>query len=110
MARFLFLLAIWILAITLGILGYQALTWYFYQSWPQVSVGFSWQEVRSSWQEMFGDFWLIPVHYRFRIPPGEFQDALDWLGEMPLVPVGMIVSYTLFLLSDALRGRLARRA
>ncbi|MGA7383182.1 MAG: hypothetical protein WBW81_00310 [Methylocella sp.] len=94
MARTAFILGIWVLAASLGILGYQGLTFYFYQQWPPVSLGFGWRLI-------FGDVQLIP--YR------SLLDALNWLGKAPLVLAGVILSYALFLLSDGLRGRSGRR-
>lgn len=94
MARTAFILGIWVLAASLGILGYQGLTYWFYQQWPPVSLGLGWRLV-------FGDSPLISSR--------TLLDATSWLGTVPLVLVGIILSYALFLLSDSLRGRSGRR-
>jgi hypothetical protein len=99
MARTIFVLGIWTLAASLAILGYQVLTYYFYQYWPPVSLASAWQEVVGAWQLI----WDIPSH------PVHDED-LTWLRQVPLVPAGIILSYGFFLLSDVLRGRFGRRA
>jgi len=99
MARASFVIGVWILAGSLSILGYQALTYYFYQHWPPVSLATGWQEVVSGWQTV----WDMPSQ-----PPDETY--MVWLRRVPLVPAGIILSYGLFLLSDTLRGRIGRRS
>jgi hypothetical protein len=98
-ARTSFVIGIWVLAASLSIVGYQVLTYYFYQHWPPVSLATGWQEVVGAWHLV----WDMPPN-----PPDE--EGLTWLRRVPLVPVGIILSYGLFLLSDVLRGRLGRRS
>ena len=102
MARATFVLGIWVLAASLGILGYQALTLYFYHDWPAVSLAFGWKTFFNNfWWPFFGDIGQI------RSP--SLLDALTWLGTVPLVVGGVVLSYVLFLISDSLRGRAGRR-
>jgi len=100
MARAAYIAAIWILAISLGILGYQGLTLFFYESWPPVSLGYGWDEVLFCWHAVFGSF--MQPHFP------DLPDGLGWVARTPLVLAGIVLSYVLFLLSDSLRGRAAR--
>jgi hypothetical protein len=103
MARATFVLGIWVLAASLGILGYQGLTLYFYHDWPAVSLAFGWQTFFNNfWWPFFGDIG--------KIHSGYLLDVLSWLGTVPLVLAGVILSYALFLISDSLRGRGGRRS
>ena len=93
MARAWFVLAIFALAATLGIVGYQSLTYYLYGSWPAVSTGFV-------WSKLFGPIGTIGWSWA--------DYLVHWAAGLPLVALGVIFSYILFLLSDAVRGRDAR--
>ena len=88
MARTTFVLAVWLLAGSVGVLGYQALTLYFYDNWPAVSLAAAWDALGGSllWE-----------------PGGR------WPMEMPLVLLGVVFSYVMFFVSDLLRGRSGRQ-
>jgi hypothetical protein len=93
MARTWFVVGIFALAATLGIVGYQGLTYYFYGAWPPVSTGFVWSSV-------FGP--IAPVGWTW------IDYLIGWIAGLPLVVWGLVLSYGLFLASDLFRGRDAR--
>lgn len=89
MARKIFILGIFVMAAALGVLGYQGLTYYIYGSWPPVSFGYV-------WNLLIGE---LPS------PAWPWAKALiRWLASVPIVAVGIALSYVLLLCSDALRG------
>ena len=93
MARAWFVVAIFALAATLGIIGYQSLTYYFYGAWPSVSAGYV-------WSTLFGP--IAPVGWTW------IDYLIAWIASLPLVALGLVFSYALFLVSDLFRGRDAR--
>ena len=95
MARKIFALGIFVMAAALGVVGYQALTLYFYGNWPPVSFQFV-------YGELFGD---LPV-LRFTWA----NDILAVIGKLPVSVFGIVVCYLLLLASDLLRGRDRRRS
>ena len=87
------ILGIWLLAASFGIIGYQALCFYFYGNWPPVAVDFIWQKLFGPWPTAGG--WI--------------GQLLAWCGEAPLFAVGVIIAYITFLWADTLRRREAAR-
>ena len=94
MARKIFILAIFTMASACGIIGYQVLTWYFYGNWPSVPF----------------EFVIGKIFAGFPVLPWPWANAL-WaaIGKLPASVVGFILSYSLLLLSDLLRGDARRR-
>jgi hypothetical protein len=88
MARRLFILAMILLAGSIGVLGYQFFDYLIDGSWPAVPVHF----IVAS---LFGD--MPDVHWM------SINHVLSWLGEVPVSVAGMILAYMTFLLSDTLR-------
>jgi hypothetical protein len=78
---------IWLTALSLGILGYQALTWIFYDSWPAVTVAFVWSAVFEPWPADSG---------------GWSGAVAAWFGHLPLLAVGIAFAYLVFLVADSL--------
>ncbi len=95
MARKIFVLGIFMLAAACGVIGYQILTYYFYQNWPSVSFQFV-------YNALFGD---LPT-----FGPQWENDAVRWIGNLPVSVVGISLSYLLLFLSDVLRGAFPARA
>lgn len=95
MARKIFALGIFVMAIALGVIGYQALTLYFYGNWPAVSVQFV-------YGELFGEFPVVGARWTNRMLAG--------IGQLPVTAVGILLCYLLLLASDLLRGRDGRRS
>ena len=105
MARTAFIAGIWVLAASLGVLGYQVLTLYFYRDWPAVSLGYAWQAFADLWHDVFGGLFQLPQ----TTEPGSLgARSLAWLAGQPLTLAGILLAYALFLLSDTLRGRNSR--
>lgn len=90
MARKTFTAGIWILACSLGVLGYQSLTYLIYGTWPAVPVNVLWSKT-------IGD---IP-HFGGWIVDGLIGAVTSW----PLVGIGIVLSYSMLLWSDVLRRR-----
>ena len=87
MARFATILGIWLAALSLGILGYQVLTFYFYDNWPPVTVAYVWGVL----------FDPLPAE------GGGWTGAVSgWFGRLPLLAVGIVFSYLCFLIGDSL--------
>lgn len=91
MARKLFVLAILLLAGSIGVVGFQTLQYLRVGDWPGVSVGFV-------WDALFG---AMPGIARW-LP---FDGAWHWLGGVPVAVAGLAASYLAFLASDILRLR-----
>jgi hypothetical protein len=94
MARRIYVAGILTMAAACGVIGYQVLTLYFYREWPAVSF----------------EFFVVKL-------AGEYPE-LEWpwanrllrgLGQLPLSLFGFLVSYSLLLISDMLRGDARRR-
>jgi len=83
------------MAAACGVIGYQALTYYFYGHWPGVSLDFVVEQV-------FGEFPILAWPWANRL--------LSAIGRLPLSVVGFVASYFLLLISDLLRGDARRRA
>ena len=77
------------MAVACGVIGYQALTYYFYGNWPTVSFAYVVGEV-------VGDFPTARW--------GWLNAGLAALGKLPFAAVAFVVSYLLLLASDLLRG------
>ena len=93
MARKIYALGIFTMAAACGVIGYQALTYYFYGNWPSVSFEFV-------VGKLFGG-----------LPERKWSWANDLLvsiGKLPVSVVGFAASYLLLLVSDLMRGA-ARR-
>jgi hypothetical protein len=95
MARKFFVLGVFVMAGAFGVLGYQCLTYYFYGTWPAVSLGFV-------WGELFGDFPVLDWTWA--------NYLLLWIGKLPIVGLGIVLSYIILLVSDSLRGRNTRQS
>jgi len=78
-----------------GIIGYQALTYYFYGNWPAVSFHYV-------FEELFGDFPILEWRWE--------NDLLAFVGKLPISLVAIVLSYMLLLLSDMLRGHAGRQS
>lgn len=91
MARRLFVLAVLLLAGSIGVLGFQFLRYLQIGDWPSVSVEFV-------WQALFGG---MPGVARW-LP---FDGVWHWLGGLPVAVAGAAASYLAFLASDILRLR-----
>ena len=90
MARKLFVLALLLLAGSIGVLGFQVLYFVRVGAWQSVPIG-------DVWNSLFGKIsmaqWL------------PFQSAWQWLGGVPVTVVGVTAAYLVFLASDTLRRR-----
>jgi hypothetical protein len=95
MARKLFVLGVLVMASASGVLGYQALTYYFYDNWPAVSCAYI---VTTA----FGKFPEASWHWA--------NEALIQIGRLPVSIIGFAISFLLLLVSDVLRGRAGRQA
>ncbi len=93
MARKIFALGIFAMASACGVLGYQALTYYFYGYWPAVPSYYV-------FGKLFGGLPVVGWHW--------VNDLLALIGTVPVAVVGFVISYILLLVSDFLRGE-ARR-
>ncbi len=91
MARKLFVLAILLLAITLGVLGFQTLQYLKVGDWPSVSVAFVWDSLFGATPGL--THWL------------PFNRVWHWLGGLPVTLAGVATAYLAFLASDLLRAR-----
>ena len=82
------------MAVACGAIGYQALTYYFYGNWPNVPF----------------DFVVTKIFGGFPMLGWPWANGL-WvaIGQLPASVVGLIMSYSLLLLSDLLRGDARRR-
>jgi hypothetical protein len=90
MARKLFVLALFLLAGSVGVLGFQALYLWRIGSWPSVPVAFVWDSLLGT--SSVGQ-WL------------PFHQAGRWLGGLPVTAAGIVLAYLVFLASDTLRRR-----
>lgn len=88
MARRFFILAMILLAGSIGVLGYQFFDYLIDGSWPAVPIHFI---LVSLFGNMPDIRWTSLDH------------VLSWLGEVPVSVAGMILAYMVFLLSDTLR-------
>ena len=95
MVRKIFVLGIFVMAASCGVIGYQALTYYFYGNWPSASFGFV-------YGKLFGA--LPTLEWRWE------NELLALLGRLPVAAVGIALSYALLLMSDLLRGRTRRQS
>ena len=95
MARKVFVLGIFTMASACGVIGYQALTYYFYGNWPTVSFHYV-------FSELFGDFPVLEWRWE--------KDLLTWVGRLPVSAVGIVLSYLLLFISDLLRGQGRRQS
>ena len=95
MARKIYILGIFGMAIACGVVGYQVLTYYFYANWPTVPFDFVVEKI-------FGQFPTLEW------PPANYL----WSStrKLPTSVVCFIISYSLLLLSDVLRGDARRQA
>ena len=82
------------MAAACGVIGYQALTYYFYGDWPSVSFEFV-------VQKLFGSFPIATWPWA--------NQLLITIGKLPVSVVGLAASYSLLLVSDLLRGAAGRR-
>jgi hypothetical protein len=90
MARKLFVLALFLLAATIGVLGFQVFYYLKVGTWQSVPV----QEV---WDTLFGTLPIAqwaPLH-----------GVWHWLGGLPVTVAGITAAYLVFLASDTLRRR-----
>jgi hypothetical protein len=90
MARKLYILAIFLVAIAIGVFGFQALHYWIAGSWPTVPV-------RLVWEALFGP-----------MPDTQWMSLgriWNWLGDLPIVAAGAALAYASFLASDTLRRR-----
>ena len=87
MARLATILGIWLTALSLGILGYQGLTYLFYGDWPPVTVAYVWGMLVEPWPAEAGG-WL--------------GTAEAWFGRLPLMVPGIAFAYLSFLVADSL--------
>jgi hypothetical protein len=95
MTRWIVILGIWLAALSLGIVGFQLLTYIFYHYWQPVTVEFVWGELFGPWPAE-GSGWT-----------GEIE---AWFGRLPLLAVGIALSYLCFLAADSLpQSALSRR-
>ena len=95
MARKIYILGIFSMATACGVIGYQVLTYYFYANWPIVPFDFVMKKI-------FGD-----------LPSLEWAPAnYLWVSirSLPTSVVCFVISYSLLLLSDLLRGDARRQA
>jgi hypothetical protein len=91
MARKLYVLAILLLAGSIGVLGFQSLRYLDDGLWPSVSVAFV-------WDSLFG-----PTPWATNwLPLGQFW---HWIGGWPITVAGICAAYLAFLASDILRVR-----
>jgi hypothetical protein len=90
MARRLHLIGVWLLALSLGVLGYQLLHYLFNGTWPPVSVQYVWMLV-------LGDF-PMPNWALLQLP-------IRWVISVSLVGLGLILAYAAFITSDILRRK-----
>ena len=90
MARKLFVVAILLLAVALGVFGYQTLQYLKAGNWPSVSI-------HLVWGSLFGatsiTSWL------------PFHAIWPWVAQLPLTLAIIAASYLTFLASDLLRAR-----
>jgi hypothetical protein len=86
MVRRVTILGIWLAALSLGILGYQLLTYYFYDYWQPVTVEFIWGKLFNPWPTASG--WIGGI--------------TAWFGRLPLLAVGIAFTYLCFLVADSL--------
>jgi len=84
------IVGIWVLAAAFGILGYQALTYHFYEYWQPVTVEFIWAKLFGPW----------PVAANHAI-----EAVVSWCGRLPLLAVGIALGYICFLVADSVRER-----
>lgn len=90
MARKLFILAIFLMAGSIGVLGYQVGAYLIEGGWPAVSLQFI-------WVTLFGP-----------IPNTQWMSlgrVWGWFGAVPVTVAGVVAAYALFLISDTLRQR-----
>ena len=90
MARKLFVLAVLLVAGSIGVLGYQVLDYWLEGGWPPVPL-------QSVWDSAFA---ALPGA---RFLPG--GDIWRWLGGVPVSAAGIVAAYVAFLASDSLRRR-----
>ena len=90
MARKLFVLAILLAAGSVGVCGFQLLSYLKTGGWPTVPLGFLWDHV------------IGHIAFARRLP---FQGAWEWLSTVPTTIAGIALAYLVFLWSDTLRRR-----
>ena len=95
MARKIFTLGIFVMAVACGVIGHQALTYYFYGRWPSVSFEYIYAAV-------FGPLPALQWHWA--------NNMLMGIGKLPVAVVGFALSYLLLFVSDLLRGQANRQA
>jgi hypothetical protein len=95
MARKIYILGIFTMATACGVIGYQVLTYYFYADWPIVPFDFVIEKT-------LGKFPTLAWPWA--------NDLWSSIGKLPTSAVCFIMSYSLLLLSDLLRGDARRRA
>jgi hypothetical protein len=95
MARKIFVLGIFAMAASCGVIGYQALTYYFYGDWPATSFEFV-------FGKLFGAFPTLEWRWE--------NELLAFVGRLPVAAVGIALSYALLLMSDLLHGRNRRQS
>jgi hypothetical protein len=88
MERRMIVAGIWVLALAFGILGFQVLTYHFYDYWQPVTVEFVWGKLFAPW----------PVYAK-----GALNTAIAWFGRLPLLAVGIALGYLCFLVADSVR-------
>jgi hypothetical protein len=88
MASKIFTLGIFTMAAACGVIGFQALTYYFYSRWPMVSFHYV-------YSALFGDFPVMGWQWE--------NDLLRWTGKLPVSVVGIAISYLLLFIADLLR-------
>jgi hypothetical protein len=90
MARKLFTLAVFLMAGSIGVIGYQIGYFLLRGSWPHVVL-------QAMWVPLFGPIpdtqWL------------ELGRVWNWVGDLPIAAAGIAAAYTAFLISDTLRQR-----
>ena len=79
---------IWVLAAAFGILGYQVLTYHFYDYWQPVTVEFIWGKLFGPW----------PVAANATV-----NAVASWCGRLPLLAVGIVLGYLCLLIADSVR-------
>lgn len=87
MARKLFILAIFLLACSIGVFGFQILQYLRVGDWQGVSVQFV-------LRALFGPVSWLP-----------FDPAWGWVADIPVTVAGIAAAYLAFLASDTLRLR-----
>ncbi len=90
MARKLFVLAIFLTAASIGVLGFQLFSYLKSGAWPVVPMGYV-------WDQLFGSTALarwLPL-----------PRVWEWLGGVPVTIAGITAAYLVLLASDTLRRR-----